>query len=326
LINQNFYEEIDKLLDVIRANLEPINFVPQFGLHESNIKYVFCWALEKAGITSFKTETSVSIYPQAPHLRGTKGKVKSIVDLVVEISDLLIGFEFKMDSLSRVSEYDVIAYINNLSCAFFTCLESQKPITFISSEEISKPKSFWLHEFETFPKMRPESFGLLTYELTTGFLSILKKPLSVRKAPWRLFNLKSSNEDELKYKVWRNLRKEGYKVISEPKPKHVDFSEVTLISAPPRRKYIYPYIRRAPKIKRIDLIAIKKGITMGVEIKVDLKNLSEVVGQLRLYLSVYDLDLLYLAVPIRLAGKAKAFISSYMDPQEASRIRILGIT
>ncbi|MEM2238854.1 MAG: hypothetical protein QXL27_00885 [Candidatus Bathyarchaeia archaeon] len=30
-------------------------------------------------------------------------------------------------------------------------------------------------------------------------------------------------------------------MISEPKPKHVEFSEVTLISAPPRRKYVHFY-------------------------------------------------------------------------------------
>lgn len=325
-MDQNFYEEIDRLLDVIRANLEPIDFVPQFGLHESNIKYVFCWALEKAGITSFRTEVSLSIYPQAPHLRGIKGKVKSVVDLVAEVGYLLIGFEFKMDSLSRVSEDDAIAYMNNLSCTFFTCLESQKPTTFISSEEIGRPKSFWLYEYEAFPKIRHESFGLLNYEPATGLLSILKKPLNVRKAPWRLFDLKFNEEDELKYKAWRSLKKEGYKVISEPKPKHVEFSEVTLISAPPGRKYVYFYTRKAPKIKRIDLIAIKKGSIIGVEVKADLKNLSEVAGQLRRYLSVYDLDLLYLAVPIRLAGKAKTLISSYMSPQETSKIRILGIT
>jgi len=325
-VNQNLYEEVDKLLDVIGANLEPIDFMPRFGLHESNIKYVFCWALEKAGITSFRTEASLSIYPQAPHLRGTQGKVKSVVDLVVEISDLLIGFEFKMDSLSGVSEDDAIAYINNLSCTFFTCLESQKPLTLISSEEIGRPRSFWLYEYEAFPKIKHESFGLLTYEFTTGFLSILKKPLNVRKAPWRLFDLKSNEEDELKYKVWRSLKKEGYKVISEPRPKHVDFSEVTLISAPPRRKYVYFYTKGVPKIKRIDLIAIKKGITIGVEVKADLKNLSRVIGQLRRYLSIYDLDLLYLAVPIRLVGKAKALISSHMNPQETSKIGIWGIT
>ncbi|MEM4521365.1 MAG: hypothetical protein QXF23_06560 [Candidatus Bathyarchaeia archaeon] len=206
-------------MDVIRANLEPIDFVPQFGLHESNIKYIFCWALKKAGITSFKTEASLSIYPQAPHLRGIKGKVKSIVDLVVEISDLLIGLEFKIGSLSKVSEDDAIAYMNNLSCTFFTCLESQKPSTLINSEEIGRPKSFWLYESETFPKIKHESFGLLSYEPTTGLLSILKKPLNARKASWQLSDLKSNEEDELKYKVWRNLRKEGYKVISEPKPK-----------------------------------------------------------------------------------------------------------
>jgi len=115
-------------------------------------------------------------------------------------------------------------------------------------------------------------------------------------------------------------------VISEPKPKHVEFSEVTLISAPPRRKYVYFYTRGAPKIKRIDLIAIKKGSIIGVEVKADLKNLSEVAEQLTRYLSVYDLDLLYLAVPIRLVGKAKALISSHIAPQETSKIKILGIT
>ena len=115
-------------------------------------------------------------------------------------------------------------------------------------------------------------------------------------------------------------------MISEPKPKHVEFSEVTLISAPPRRKYVYFYTKGVPKIKRIDLIAIKKGITIGVEVKADLKNLSRVIGQLRRYLSIYDLDLLYLAVPIRLVGKAKALISSHMNPQETSKIGIWGIT
>jgi len=148
---QNFYE-IDKLLNVLRANLESVDFMPQFGLHESNIKYVFCWALEKAAMKSFRTEVSLPVYPQAPHLRGLEGKVKSIIDLVVEINNYLIGFEFKTGSLSRVSHDDMIAYLNNLSCVFFTCLGSLGTFAPFSFEETSRPESFWLYEFERFPR------------------------------------------------------------------------------------------------------------------------------------------------------------------------------
>ncbi len=45
---------------------------------------------------------SLPIYSQHPHLRGLKGKEKSIIDLAVEIGDLMIGFEFKTDNLSRI--------------------------------------------------------------------------------------------------------------------------------------------------------------------------------------------------------------------------------
>jgi len=139
-----------------------------------------------------------------------------------------------------------------------------------------------------------------------------------------LHSLKFSEEDRLKYKVWKELKKEGYKVVSEPKPKYVEFRKVTLISAPPKRKYIYPYTKEIPKIKRIDLIAIKKE-NIGVEVKANLRDLSSIANQLKQYLSIYNLDLLYLAVPIRLMEKAKTFLSTFIGPQE-SKIRILGIS
>lgn len=314
---------LDCLLRALKENLEPIDFIPQFGLHESSIKYVFCWALEKAGIRSFRTEVSLPIYPQAPHLRGLKGKVKSIVDLAVEVEDFLVGFEFKVNSLSRVGEDDAIAYMNNLSCTFFTCLKSRWPIISPTSE-VGRSEGFWLSEFEMFPKMRSESFGLLAYEPNTGTLSILKKPSSIKRSLQRLCDLEFNEEDGLKYKVWRNLRREGYKVICEPKPKRIGFDETTLMSAPPRRKYIYFYTRRFPRIKRIDLIAIKEGITVGVEVKSSLRSLSEIAEQLRRYLSIYDLDILYLAVPVRFVERAKMLLSTYTG-SETSRIKILGV-
>lgn len=80
----------------------------------------------------------------------------------------------------------------------------------------------------------------------------------------------------------------------------------------PRRKYFYLYTKKTPKIRRIDLIAIGKGTTIGVEVKADLSGLSSIADQLERYLSVYDLNLLYLAVPIHLVGKAKIFISSHI--------------
>ena len=320
-MDQNFYEEVDKLLNVIRRNLEPVDFMPQFGFHESNMKYAFCWALEKAAVRSFRTEVSLPIYPQSPHLRG-KGKVKSIIDLAVEIGDLLIGFEFKTDNLSRISQDDMIAYIKNLSCIFFTCL-GRRTIASIGPENVGKAENFWLCEFEKFSGISG-SFGLLSYEFNTGSLLTLKKPSCVGRKSQCLYGLKFSEEDGLKYRVWRDLKREGYKVVSEPKPKNVEFEEVTLISAPPRRKYIYPYIKRIPKIKRIDLIAIKNGETIGVEVKADLNDLSSAAQQLEQYLKIYDLDTLYMAVPIRLIGKAKALIPTSIILRE--KIKIWGIS
>jgi len=83
-------------------------------------------------------------------------------------------------------------------------------------------------------------------------------------------------------------------------------------------------MKRTPQIKRIDLIAIKKGI-IGVEVKANLNNLSSIADQLRRYLSIYELDLLYLAVPIHLMQKARAFILAYIGPQE-NRIKVWGIS
>ncbi|MEM2240436.1 MAG: hypothetical protein QXL27_09095 [Candidatus Bathyarchaeia archaeon] len=295
--------------------------MPKFGLHESNVKYIFCWALEKAGIESFRTEVSLPIYPQAPHLRGPTGKLESVMDLAVEMNDLLIGFEFKTDSLSRISEDSIIAYKNNLSCTFFTGLEGKGYYLSRGFEEIGKPEGFWLYGFEKLSKVS-ESFGLLTYDPTEGLLSILKKPLDVKKTQQHLHSLSFNKEDELKYRVWKNLKRDGYMVISEPKPKHVEYSEEWSISAPSRRKYIYPYSRRVPKVKRIDFIAVKRD-TIGVEVKSDLKNLRNIEEQLKQYLNIYDLNLLYLAVPIHLVREAEALIST---KNLRERVKILIIT
>jgi predicted transcriptional regulator len=71
-------KSVDELLALPKNNLEPADFLPQFGFHESNLKYVFCWALEKVGLKSYGTQVSLPIYPQAPQLSGPKGKRKSI--------------------------------------------------------------------------------------------------------------------------------------------------------------------------------------------------------------------------------------------------------
>jgi hypothetical protein len=148
-------KSVDELLALLKNNLEPADFLPQFGFHESNLKYIFCWALEKVGLKSYGTEVSLPVYPQAPHLSGPKGKRKAMIDLVVNINGYLIG-----------------------------------------------------------------NFGLLTYEPTEGCLSTLRKPTNVKILSQYLPNLSSSEEDILKFKVWKIFRKDGYKVVSEPKPKH----------------------------------------------------------------------------------------------------------
>jgi hypothetical protein len=314
-------DKIDKLLNALSVNLESTDFMSQYGLHESNVKYAFCSALEKAGIRSFKTEVLLPIYPQAPHLRGIEGKREVRVDLAVEVDDILIGFEFKTDSLSRISGDDITAYINNLSCLFFTTL---KPGDYSSPYygDYGRPDNFWLYEFERFSNISG-IFGLLTFEPIAGSLSILSKPIGVKKASQRLHNFTSSEEDKLKYEVWKSLKKEGYRVISEPTPKHVEYENSIMMIAPQRRKYISISFRRVPKIKRMDLISVKGGETIGVEVKASLKGLRDIAGQLERYLRIYDLDTLYLAVPIKFAGKARSLISTH--PSLYNRVQVMAI-
>jgi hypothetical protein len=314
-------KSVDELLALLKNNLEPADFLPQFGFHESNLKYIFCWALEKVGLKSYGTEVSLPVYPQAPQLSGPKGKRKSIIDLVVNINGYLIGFEFKTDSL-RIIDDDKIAYINNLSCVLFTCLETWYGNFFAyGSEKMGRSKEFWQYEFETFASSG--NFGLLTYEPTEGCLSTLRKPTNVKILPQYLPNLSSSEEDILKFKVWKIFRKDGYKVVSEPKPKHAEVGEEIRIAAPPRRKHIVIFPRKVPKIKRIDLIAVKDGRKIGIEVKAHLWNLGGIREQLSRYLNLYDLDILYLAVPIHFSVKAKDLILSYADMQ--SKLKVLGI-
>lgn len=314
-------DKIDELLNALTVNLEPIDFMSQYGLHESNVKYAFCSALEKAGIRSFKTEVLLPIYPQAPHLRGIERKREVRVDLAVEVNDILIGFEFKTDSLSRVSGDDITAYINNLSCLFFTTLKHGDYFSPYYGG-LWQPDNFWIHEFGRFSKMSG-IFGLLTFEPMAGSLSILSRPVGIKKTARRLHDLTSSEEDKLKYRVWKSLKKEGYRVVSEPTPKHIEYENSIMMIAPHRRKYISISFRRVPKIKRMDLIAVKGGETIGVEVKAGLKGLRDIAGQLERYLKIYDLNMLYLAVPINFVGKARSLISTHLGLR--NRVQVLAI-
>jgi hypothetical protein len=286
-------------------------------VHESNIKFLFWYALEKMGL-DVRSEVKLFEYPWKPTL-GRSARI----DLLTKVEDCLIGFEFKKDSFSpsKFKSCQKTAFKNNLSCLFLVCFPSWERIY---RNEVIEHFSYLLKKFKELRyDWSAPNFGFVLYNLGE-LVKVLEEPEKIERKETKIETFQYQKEEAIRYILWKNLIEKGlysqieigFKIskghkefIRERKTKRRFSVLVWKIG----EKFIpieeSPYTifsRKIVGVPAIDLAFIDENGSLNcVEVKSEIPNIKQLTKQFENYKTFLPRAKFWLAIPIEDAQKVK---------------------